>query len=551
MAAPPLGSAATATKNDVVPPSMARRKANGIFYTPPRLADLLVRWALARCPDRVLEPAFGDGVFLEAAHHTLSDLGVLEPGPRLFGVEIDPDGPLHLLKRGLVLPEGNLHHGDLLALDADQLNGPFGAIVGNPPYIRHHALKSELTERGRRSGQRLGIDLNGRSDAWAYFCAHLVTFLAPGGRLALVLPGSILHAEYAEPLFDALATEKGEVQLVRITKRLFPQVQERTVILLIDRGRPSGPPIYRRIANLKGLAPALRQPLRRKARSAQRARHDPRLPWRLTSSQAAAWEEVCAHPGVDRLGEIARIRIGVVTGANSFFVRSVAEADRLGKSVQSVPIVPRGAWLKRPRWNAEAQAEKSGEPSRLLLFPESTMRLSKIAAEELRRAEGEEIDKRSHCDRRSPWFKVRDSATPQIFLPYMGSAAPRLVTNEAAATCTNAIHRVWLESGVERLADSIAASSWTTLYRVSAELSGRSYGGGILKLEPNGAVDLRLPPADSSMLDEIVEAFELGGVDMAREVADRKILVAGMGITRSDLDRLRTAADSLEALRRH
>ena len=174
-----------------------KRKATGAFYTPPRMARLLAKWALGGHPSRILEPSFGDGVFLKAAYDALSEEGVPAPASRLTGVEIDPDAAQRVCERIPDLKTDQLHCGDLLSLEPALLGEPFEAILGNPPYIRHHRLTEDQITRGRAGAQRLGVELNGRSDAWAYFCAHLLRFLAPGGKMALVLPGAVLHAEYA------------------------------------------------------------------------------------------------------------------------------------------------------------------------------------------------------------------------------------------------------------------------------------------------------------------------------------------------------------------
>jgi adenine-specific DNA-methyltransferase len=530
-----------------------QRKANGVYYTPPRLARLLAEWALVRNPQRILEPAFGDGVFLRAAHDSLMDAGVADPAARLFGVELDPLGVERLHESGLHLRAGHLRQADLLTLDAKRLGGGFDAVLGNPPYIRHHLLSAELIERGRSGAKRLGIELNGRSDAWAYFCAHLVTFLDAGGRLALVLPGSVLQADYARPLLNALASDKGEVQLIRVSERLFPGVKERTVLLLIDRAKPSGGRvIYRRIADLDGLKRALfRESPRARAKRMDRKDERHRLPWRLTAAEAAVWDEICAKEDVSRLGTLMKIRIGVVTGANGFFIRSQTEVDALGKSVLSLPIVSRGAWLGVARWTSDAQRNVAEEPSRLVLFPRGEGRLTVAARSELRRGEKERLDTRSHCERRAPWYSIRDTAVPELFLPYMGSQPRWLVVNEAGATCSNTVHRAWLRPEVELSPESVAAASWTTLFRLSAELQGRSYGGGVLKLEPGGAMGMCLPTLSApGLLQEIEKAFCDGGREAAQHLADQRLLVEGLGVAKRDLAILKKATVTLEALRR-
>jgi hypothetical protein len=364
-----------------------------------------------------------------------------------------------------------------------------------------------------------------------------------------------LHADYAKPLLNALASERGEVQLIRISERLFAGVQERTVVLLIDRTKPSGGSVvYRQIANLEGLRRALRRPPRRPHATREDASNDnqnPRLPWRLTRAEAAVWEEICAEEVVRSLSELVKIRIGVVTGANSFVVRSEPEVAGLGAAVDSVAIVSRGAWLRGPRWTRRAQARMAGKPSRLVLFPGGESRLTEAARADLRRAEEEGLNLRSQCARRLPWYSITDTTAPDLFLPYMASQPPRLISNQAKATCTNTVHRVWLLPQVELEAESIAAASWTTLYRLSAELVGRSYGGGVLKLEPNGATQLVLPALDcKGLVCEIEAALEVDGIEAARRIADRRLLVEGLGISAKAVAKLEAAAERLEGLRR-
>lgn len=541
----------------------SERKKNGAFYTPLALARVLAEWALEFQPKRILEPSFGDGVFLRASIETMEKAGIGNPGSRLFGVEINPVAAREAQEPGLGLRGDHMRIGDLLSLDAKELGGRFGAILGNPPYIRHHRLDEELMERGRTSARTLGIELNGRSDAWAYFCAHLTSFLAEDGRLALVLPGSLLHADYAEPLLSALGSGRGETQLIRIRKRIFPGVQERTVVLLVDRRAATGTALIpRQLADIAALRRALRA--QRKARAIRvpesqgtpaanptRSRlHDTHLPWRLSQKEAALYEEVCAQHGVHELGDLVTVRIGVVTGANEFFVRNADEISHLGEQVASLPIVARGGWLRAPHWRAADQRNAEDKPSRLLLI-NSMATPTGLLEEEIHRAENFGLHERHHCSKREPWYSITDTQIPQLFLPYMGSHPPRLVVNDARSICTNTIHRLWKKDTAKTSIRAIAAGSWTTLYALSAELFGRGYGGGVLKLEPGGVGKINLAlPGSSELLSTITHAFERGGIQTAREVADQELLVRGLGLDAKDIACLRRATERLYDLRR-
>jgi len=78
-----------------------------------------------------------------------------------------------------------------------------------------------------------------------------------------------------------------------------------------------------------------------------------------------------------------------------------------------------------------------------------------------------------------------------------------LVRNEAAATCTNALHVVYLHNG--RLGDALLDTWDSTYVQLSCEIEGHALGGGMLKLEPGEAARVVLPsPEATSCLDDSV-----------------------------------------------
>ena len=545
------------------PAARAKRKALGAYYTPPDLADALVRWAVDTGTERVLDPSYGDGRFLRSAIDRYRVLGVGRPHHRVFGAELDDSAIDRAAALRAEVPVGNLIGGDFFATDLDSWDGKrFDAIVGNPPYVRHHLLSAESKQLAQRHARRVGVVLSERADAWAYFCAALLDYLEPRGRLALVLPGAVLHAEYALPLLHALSEARGRVRLIRVQQRLFEEASERTVILLIDGRRPRAGVDYREVADVKELDAVLEG--RRAGSSGWRSSDavggkavtDPalrlrtRLRWFVSQEVADIWDRAIALPSVKSLGEIAKVRIGVVTGANKFFVLDAETAERMrGKGVDTVPIVSRGGWLKAVRWTEDDQSIRGDKPSELLVIGPRA-RVRKALREAIEEAEALDVHKRHHCELREPWYSLSDRRAPGLFLPYMGASPPRLVINKAGATCTNAIHRVDLKKGQPGAA-AVAAASWTALYRFSAELVGRSYGAGVLKLEPNEAVQLRLPivsPAAENLL-QIDRAFSEGGAASAEETADRLLLEEHLGISAQDVTALRSACDELQRRR--
>jgi adenine-specific DNA-methyltransferase len=548
--------------------SPARRRELGAFYTPPDLAASLVSWAVSSKTTRVFDPSFGDGRFLRSAADRLRTLGVRTPQRRIFGVELNPAAasqPAAL--EGIRVPEGQLIEGDFFSTDLSRWGGRrFDAIVGNPPYVRHHLLPEHSKRLAQVHARRVGITLSERSDCWAYFCAALLDYLEPQGRLAILLPGAVLHADYALPLLHALSVARGRTRLIRIQRRLFDDTVERTVVLLID-GRRQQPGVdYREVDDLPelqrvlGESPGSHRGWRSSAAVAPEPASSPatrvrtRLRWFVSQEVGATWELATALPEVRCLGDIAQIRIGVVTGANRFFVVDAARARDLrgrGQRVRTVPVISRGGWLRGMRWTTQDQAAYADRPSRLLLVAPAAQLNAALDAH-IKDGQRLGLHKRGHCAAREPWYSLDDSRAPDLFLPYMGASAPRLVINQAGATCTNAVHRVALTTD-QVSAAALAAASWTSLYRLSAELFGRSYGAGILKLELGEAAQLRLAVVPGAARHAIaVEAALLdGGEEHAQVVADRLLLEEALGIHPAKIKLLRDAADQLRLRRGH
>ncbi len=192
------------------------RKARGAYYTDPAIADFLVRSAVASKTDRVLDPCFGEGVFLQAAMSRLNALGG-DISSQVAGAEIDPrayratanvltSGKARLSRPALVL-------GGFFNLDADKL-GRFTAVVGNPPFIRYQLFTGRQRDAALKRAAEAGVRLTALTSAWAPFIVHATTFLEPGGRLAMVAPGELCHAAYARPVLNLLARRFQHVRVL-------------------------------------------------------------------------------------------------------------------------------------------------------------------------------------------------------------------------------------------------------------------------------------------------------------------------------------------------
>src|SRR5207245_973718 len=108
------------------------------------------------------------------------------------------------------------------------------------------------------------------------------------------------------------------------------------------------------------------------------------------------------------------------------------------------------------------------------------------------------------CSIRTPWWRPPVVPVPDLFFTYMSHRYPRLIANTSGATILNSMHGVRLNPGVKKVVrDALPLLALNSITMLGAEIMGRSYGGGILKMEPREAAGLPVPATDA--LDEAWE----------------------------------------------
>jgi adenine-specific DNA-methyltransferase len=87
----------------------------------------------------------------------------------------------------------------------------------------------------------------------------------------------------------------------------------------------------------------------------------------------------------------------------------------------------------------------------------------------------------------------------------------------------------------------IVAAFLNSLTFAFSEVTGRSYGGGVLELEPNEAEKLPLPLKNAERLDafDLHEMLLADRIDDVLETTDKALLIGGLGLSRREAKALR------------
>lgn len=499
-----------------MPDAVSDKKQIGAYYTPKRAADLLVNWALRGADEFILEPSFGGCGFLDAANRCLESLGAKNPISQLYGFDIDKrafDELVDLFGEEVVgsRRKDQFILGDFMAASPDDLSHEsFDAVVGNPPYVSYHSMGDSQREVAGEYVSESDFELDRKASLWAYFVLHALDFLKPGGRVAWVLPGSFLQTEYGSEVRNVISESFERSVALLLNERLFlTEGTEENSVLLFAEGWKQGTEhdtlTVGYAETLSDLASILDDWKNNRWKGA--ASND-RIGISLMTPKTRSVIDIIEEKyRVDYLGNIADIKIGIVTGANRFFIldKSGVEQNHLQKSDLHF-VLPKfrvATGLRLTKQDFE-DAYQSGERC-LLVKPSTGDGLNERVEAYFSTFDKNKKESNATFKKRNDWRDPDDPYKPDAFFPYMHQSGPRLVLNEANVNSTNTVHRVYFKPGLFEERDSglvekaVSISLLSTYSQLSAELQGRIYGSGVLKHEPSDArrIKIIIPSTES------------------------------------------------------
>jgi adenine-specific DNA-methyltransferase len=491
-----------------------QRNRLGQFATAGPLALEMLQFAqglLGSQPVRFLDPAIGTGAFYAA----LLRLWPITRISAAIGFEVDAHyaQPCRRLWRGTPL---ELRFEDFTAAPAPaQQHARVNLLICNPPYVRHHHLqRADKARLQQRSMQASGVRLSGLAGLYAHFITTAHSWMRDGAIAGWLIPSEFMDVNYGRALKHYLL---NAVTLLRVHRYdpmhgQFSDALVSSAIVWLRNRKPApthqveftyggslSRPQARGLATVEQLQPQARwtgypaalQVVRRGAGS-QRVG---------TPADASASRDVAATT----LGDLFRVKRGIATGANAFFIMTAEQAAERGIPRQCLrPILPSARRLE----SNQVPTNEDGEPliAHALWLLDCRLPEDQIHARYPRMwrylDEGRvTIGQGYLCSRRTPWY-AQERREPTSFLcTYMARGrgraradtdgdAGRFIFNCSQAIVANSYLMLYPRQPLARYIGADlqrARRVWQALQGIGSTAmiaGGRVYGGGLYKIEP-------------------------------------------------------------------
>ena len=488
----------------------------------------------------MLEPSFGGCALLKAAAQRLTEVGCKNTATGLFGYDLDPRAFEHLEE--VVADRQIVNFKRQNFLHSRPPNPMVSTILANPPFVSYRRMNVSQRKSVASWKAKYGWQFSKEAGLWAYFLIHSLNFLKPGGRIAFILPSSIIQADYATAIREFVVTKFKHVFFIDVNEQLFLQegAVERTTILLADEYMctVNNRAQFRSVSKLGELVDALNS--------------TESLP-KETPSEAILPFLKSKRDLID-FGRIATAVIGEVVGDVKFLIGEKEKWKNNAISLSDTKPIIHGA---SNLLGINLSVKDVGDLPRLL-YPRSSSPAGSLKRY-LNSYSIKARNENSTFRKRQLWYKASYAADAIGFVPSVSNVSVRFVVNQGEVSCSNSIYKIYRSADASCSPEVIAIAFQTSITQLSAEILSRTLGAGGLKLEPSDVLKLMLPNTmfglsakkSQTTLEEMDAMARAGDYESARRLADQILILDTKIMSVKNYKVLVKKLESLRNKRRH
>ena len=526
---------------------LSPQKLRGGYYTPQTIAEFLCRWSIQEDTDSVLEPSCGDGSFIEAAIRRFKGLGMdgKNIDGKIKGIELIEEEALKADERAkdLGLKSKTIVNSDFFHYVESNKAVKYDAIIGNPPFIRYQNFPEEHRELAIKMMQDLGMKPNKLTNIWVPFLVVSASLLNENGRLGMVIPAELFQVKYAAETRIFLSKFFERITIVTFKKLVFEKIQQEVVLLLCEKQVDHGKGI--RVIECENLDELISLDFTAINGSNVKPIDHSTEKWTkyfLNEDEINLLRRLKADNRVMSCEDVLDVDVGLVTGRNEFFMMKEEQVEKWNLEEYTIPVTSKSNQLKGITFSEDDFKENSKAQKAVYLFlppDEDFEKLPEACQKYIKYGEEQGFNTGYKTRIRKRWYITPSRWVPDAFALRQVSDYPKIIMNETGASSTDTIHRVRFKEGVDKNLATLSFLNSLTL--AFSEITGRSYGGGVMTFEPSEIEEIQIPvlknvSVDFDMIDALIRKRE---IDKVLDIIDEALLIEHHGFSREEVSQLR------------
>ena len=520
---------------DLISPDERHRL--GQYYTPPPIVDLIIELCIKSPDDKVLDPGCGSGSFLVKAYHKLRDLKKKENPFRkdedlhqelleqVYGIDINPF-PAQLSSMNLAVRNLRVRskHINLFPMDFFRvkpgmalLPKEFDAVTTNPPYTRQEEMeyKDRIREIALTYSDGSKIELGARAGIYAYFFTHSAKFLRDKGRMGYITANTWLDVGFGKGLKKFFLDYFKILVVLEFDAAVFGRALVNTCVVILEKEkveseRKKNLVRFARLKKKKDITKVVAALLNVKRSyeddgikiSIQKQSElESKERWGKFIRAPSVYFNILKNPKIAQLGKIAKIKRGMVTGYNDFFILDKGKLKVWGieenylqpmvtsiRELTNVELLPNDI-SHQVLMVHDAKEELIGKKVLHYIQHGEEIEVTTKRGTRIATAAVKGLNNLKTCSQREIWYDLGKHEPPPIISPYLMWDRVVFAHNKAKALAPNTLHYVYPKHSKD--VQFLLGVLNSTLVALLLELTGRSYGGGVLKIE---AYELKMLP---------------------------------------------------------
>lgn len=460
--------------------TLEHRKNFAQFFTPPPIAELMVKWLLGnRNLKSVLEPAFGLGIFSRILLAQKKDL-------KIKGFEIDE------VIFGRAKDEFAKIDNVTLCLEDYMYNdwkNHYDGIICNPPYFKFHDYDNKKVLSEVES--RLKCKLNGFCNLYTLFLLKSICQLNSGGRCAYIVPSEFMNSDYGK-LVKSYLLKSGTLRHIIVfdfEENVFDDALTTASILLCANEDEPGRVRFTRVRSANELPMVYRLIEKESDReetfsqSYSLSEMNPEIKWKCyyQAQHGSRFHDLVPF------STYARVVRGIATGANKYFTFNSSKAQDYGiAETYLLPCICRSADVQG-NFFTEADFKVLKEKERNVFLLNAVNAVDENVFAYLKKGEEEGINKKFLTASRNPWYALEKRPPAPIWVSVFNRSGLRFIRNEAGICNLTTFHCIYPQENLfsNITVDLLFAYLLTNTARLIFEDNCREYGNGLQKFEPN------------------------------------------------------------------